>query len=121
MIQDHGDRKAHERRGEVFWRRTLKKQRKSGLTQKEYCRRNKLSRATFQRWRGKLKMGSSGVEALGQPEFVKVEVRPQVEPAERHDGFELIFKSGLRLKLPSLVDGRALVEVLRALEVTGSC
>lgn len=121
MTQDHGDRKAHERRGDVFWRRTLKKQRKSGLTQKEYCRRHKLSRATFQRWRQRLEMGPSGVEALGQPEFVTVEVRPQSELAERRDGFELIFKSGLRLKLPELVDGRVLVEVLRALEVTGSC
>ncbi len=121
MTQDHGDPKAPRSRGEAFWRRTLAEQRHSGLTQLEFCRRHDLPRSTFQRWRRRLEKSCAAAAEPEPPEFVSVEIRPQPEPAEPSDGFELIFQSGLRLKLPRRVEGQALVEVLRALEVTGSC
>ena len=119
MTQDHEDRGTRRRRGKAFWRRALKEQRQSGLTQFEYCRRHDLSRSTFHRWRKRLKKHSTDIEEPGQLEFVSVEV--QREPVELRAGFELIFCNGLRLKLPDRVQSRALVEVLTALEVTGSC
>ena len=120
MDQEHGDSRAARRRlGEAFWRQALAEQRQSGLTQDEFCRRRNLSRSTFQRWRHRLVKSTAPTQEPATPEFV--ELRPRPMPREPSGNFELIFHSGLRLKLPSRVDSQALIEVLRALEVTDSC
>lgn len=111
--------RAYRRLGEVYWRRALAAQRESGLTQSEFCRRNGLSLATFQSWRRRLlRVAVPGAVATSTPGFVELEVETE---AEVTGGYELVFADGLRLKLPPRVDGRALAEVLWALEATGLC
>lgn len=114
-------RSSRRRRGEGFWRRTLIAQRHSGLSQLEFCRRNDLALSTFHRWRNRL--GDAIDDSPeSEPEFIPVEIRPERAPVPSgDDGFELVFPSGLRLSLPSRVEGRDLVEVLWALEVAGAC
>ena len=101
----------------------MKAHRHSGLTQVEFCRRNELALSTFQYWRRRLREAEpeSGTEPLEVGDFVEVEVRPSSAVSGASDSFELIFPSGLQLKVPSSVQGRALAEVLWALEATGTC
>jgi transposase-like protein len=45
---------AKGRRAERYWRGVIKKQRASGLSVAEFCRRNDVADALFYRWRGRL-------------------------------------------------------------------
>lgn len=121
MTQYHVEPTANRRRGEAFWRRTLVAQRSSSLTQVQFCRRNNLPLSTFQRWRKRLQDGSAEPQEPLVPAFVAVDVCSDPEPTDLRDHFELTFPNGLRLQLPSRVDGRALTEVLLALEVADAC
>ena len=120
MTQDQGKLR---RRGEGFWRRAMKAHRHSGLTQVEFCRRNELALSTFQYWRRRLREvePESGTEPLEVDDFLEVQVRAPAADSGASGSFELIFPSGLQLKVPSSVQGRALAEVLWALEATGAC
>ena len=125
MIQDAAQ--SHRRRGSAFWLRTMGAQQRSGLTQVEFCQRNELALSTFQYWRRQLR----DTEAEAVAEFVEVRPktvapepqadRPQAEGSDCAEDFELTFPSGLRLRVPRQVEGRALAEVLWALEATGVC
>jgi len=120
MTQDRAD--AYQRRGESFWRRTVKAQHRSGLTQLEFCRHNDLALSTFQSWRRRLRrdLPAAEPEAADAMAFVELAMHPRPIAADA-GGFELFFPSGVRLKLPACVEGRALAEVLWALEATGTC
>ena len=116
------------RRGKTYWRRALVAQRHSGLTQAEFCRRNDLALSTFQYWRRRLRETEDTTESKASPpasDFVELAVQPTalqaVADSSTSPSFELTFPSGLQLKVPCGVEGRALAEVLWALEVTGSC
>ncbi|MHA2314879.1 MAG: IS66 family insertion sequence element accessory protein TnpA [Candidatus Hermodarchaeia archaeon] len=43
----------------IYWQKHLSQWSESGLTQAEYCRRNKLSAAAFNWWKGQLRRKSS--------------------------------------------------------------
>lgn len=115
---------SRRRRGESFWRRTLMAQRHSELSQVEFCRRNDLALSTFQFWRRRLRDESmTEAETVSDaplaPEFVEL-VASALAPT--HAGrFELTFPSGVQLTVPTGVEGRALAEILWALEATGVC
>ena len=128
-MQDGIEPRAYRRRGEAFWRRAVEAQRESGSSQQEFCERNGLALSTFQRWRRRLGESGEGPPSEGSSEFMEGVVRPegQARPggsAPEGDGaagFELSFESGVRLRLPRQVEGRALAEVLWALQVTDLC
>ena len=125
MTQD--STRSHRRRGEAFWRRALMAHGQSGLSQTEFCRRNALAPSTFHYWRRRLRQSSSETTPAASPAaaFAELKVRPELcEPGARTEAaeaFELSFPNGLQLKIPLGVEGRALAEVLWALEATGSC
>jgi len=120
MTQDRAD--TNQRRGESFWRRTLTAQHRSGLTQSEFCQHNDLALSTFQYWRRRLRchLPAAVPETADATAFVELAMHPRPIAADAA-GFELFFPSGVRLKLPACVEGRALAEVLWALEATGTC
>jgi transposase-like protein len=127
-MHDREEPRPHRRRGEAFWRRALLAQRQSGSSQKEFCRRNGLSCSTFQHWKRRLdnrdkrlQPAESSDRTPQSPDFVELTLRPAPPATVAEAGFELIFPSGIRLKLPPRVQGRALTEVLWALEVTDRC
>lgn len=117
------------RRGEAYWRRAMVAQRHSGLTQAAFCRRNDLALSTFQYWRRRLREAEDATESRASPsasDFVELTMQPTALQAVAASSttsprFELTFPSGLQLKVPGDVEGRALAEVLWALEVTGAC
>ncbi|MCG8462391.1 MAG: hypothetical protein MI919_39410 [Holophagales bacterium] len=128
MIEEREEPRGYRRRGEAFWRRALLAQRESGSTQAAFCRRNGLSLSTFQRWCRRIEEAAGESVEAPVADFVELAIRSEVElldrEAEKRDetaGFELIFPSGVRLRLPEQVDGRSLAEVLWALEATGRC
>ncbi|MCG8456002.1 MAG: hypothetical protein MI919_06945 [Holophagales bacterium] len=128
MIEEREERRGYRRRGEAFWRRALLAQRESGSTQTDFCRRNGLSLSTFQRWRRRIEEAVGESAEAPVTDFVELAIRsegelldPEVEVRNETTGFELIFPSGVRLRLPEQVDGRSLAEVLWALEATGRC
>lgn len=117
-------RKPPRRHGEAFWRRAFSVQRDSGLTQFEFCREHGLARSTFYRWQRRLGEVEEAAEGLGSPGFVEVNLKPEPPAPERpgeEEGFELRFASGVRLRLPSQVQGQSLAEVLGALQARGLC
>lgn len=117
--------RSRRRRGESFWRRTLMAQRHSDLSQTEFCRRNDLALSTFQYWRRRLRDEPTQTEterdAPQAPEFVEL-VAPMPGPAPTSAGwFELTFPSGVQLTVPAGMEGRAVAEILWALQATGAC
>jgi hypothetical protein len=90
----------------------------SHLTQAEFCRRNALALSTFQYWRRRLR--DDQVDEAEDMQFIEVSWHESPTTAG-DDPFELTFPSGVRLKVPRQVEGRALAEVLWALEATGTC
>ncbi len=117
-------RKPPRRHGEAFWRRAFSAQRASGLTQFEFCREHGLALSTFYRWQRRLGEVEEVAEGLGSPGFVEVKLKAEpavAEPLEEEKGFELRFASGVRLRLPSQVQGQSLAEVLGALQARGLC
>jgi hypothetical protein len=100
-------------------------QQHSGLSQAAFCRRNDLALSTFQYWRRRLRDESAQAEtesdAPQAPEFVEL-LATTTGSAPVHTGrFELTFPSGVHLTVPTGVEGRALAEILWALEATGVC
>ena len=45
---------SHQRLGPELWKKTITDQRRSGLSQAEFCHQQGLSLSTFQRWRARL-------------------------------------------------------------------
>ena len=48
----------------VYWRKHISQWSKSGLTQAEYCRRNEVSAAAFQWWKGQLRRKAETQKSL---------------------------------------------------------
>ena len=125
-MRDQIEPQAYRRRGEAFWRRALAAQRESGWSQQGFCDRHGLARSTFLRWQRRLG-ADVGPQPQERPEFVELVVKPEVlarpeqSAANGEAGFELSFESGIRLRLPAQVEGRALAEVLWALKATELC
>ena len=108
----------------------VKKQRASGLSVAEFCRRNDVADALFYRWRRRLAELDAQkdsrpkaadrineVDREAAAKFVPIELSPPPVPA----GFEFIRPDGLRVLVPAEFEGVALRELLRALEEVPGC
>lgn len=115
---------------ERYWRGVIKKQRASGLSVAEFCRRNDVADGLFYRWRRRLAeldaQQDSGPKAVDRrneadreaaARFVPIELPPPPVPA----GFEIIRANGLRVLVPAEFEGEALRELLRAIEEVPGC
>ena len=74
----------------------------SGLTQAAFCKKHKLTKATFKYWRDK---------------HLKAEKERFVEilPARTVEPFEVKLASGALIRVPAVFDGRALRNLVEAL------
>lgn len=82
------------RRTESEWRTIMARYERSGLSESAFCRRSKLARATFVKWKGRLAAKGSA------PTFVEW-VAPEAtdESATRESGeFELSLPGGVVLR-----------------------
>lgn len=123
-MQETKKPQAYQRRGEAFWRGTVLAPWDSDSPPRELCRCHGLALATFHRWRRRLGETAELHQVLNHPDFVEVTVRPEratPSPTDGAAGFELMFKSGVCLRLPSQVEGQSLAEVLWALQARDPC
>ena len=125
---------------ERFWRVTLRRQGRSGLTAKAFCRQELLSEASYYFWRRELvrrdresrplrqrprkrafgaarPTADKRPSAMATPLFREFTIRGGggVSPAADRC-LEIILPDGCRLRLPAEVDRKLLADVLQALE-----
>jgi hypothetical protein len=122
---------------ERFWRGVLRKQARSRLTAKDFCRQEQLSEASYYFWRRELARRDREPSSLHQrrreavgaaafraakwppvrstPLFQELSILGGPSPAADRC-LEIILPNGCRLRLPAEVDRRLLADVLQALE-----
>src|SRR5262249_22539374 len=109
---------------EKFWRRTTREQRRSGLSVRDYCRREGLRDWTFRWWRQELarrdqelSAALSGEPTEAAPSFLSVRVVDLEAVAPRTaPPIEILLPTGPTLRIPSGFDPRTLGQVLAVLE-----
>ena len=122
---------------ERFWRAVLRKQARSGLTAKDFCRQERLSEAAYYYWRRELArrdreplplrphrrkaVGAASFRAAKRPPITSTPLFQELSilggPSPTADRrLEIILPDGCRLRLPAEVDRRLLADVLQALE-----
>ncbi len=100
----------------VYWRKHISQWSKSGLSQAEYCRRNEVSAAAFQWWKGQLRRK---VKTRKKPstsmQFVEVH---GVHPASVRSGetYEIVLSRGRVIKVGSDFDSSVLKRLIAAVE-----
>ena len=98
---------------ESLWRQTLRRFTSSGLSVREFCRREQLAESAFYAWRRTI--GRRDANNAG-PAFVSAVIRGQPEDDER---LVLKLACGLELRLPSAIPAARLAELVCALEARG--
>lgn len=122
---------------ERLWRAVLRKQARSGLTAKAFCRQERLSEASYYFWRRELArrdrepspLHQRRREPVGAASFRAAKRAPVTStplfqelsilggPSAAADRrLEIILPDGCRLRLPAEVDRGLLADVLQALE-----
>ena len=119
-----------DRRREAYWRRTVREQRGSGRTVRDFCRKSKLRESAFHFWRRELERRDAEQErrhgprkartrksrrSPRTPAFVPVRLSEPLPPVAS-GRIEIELSGGRRVHLVAPVDRQALMEVLVALE-----
>jgi transposase-like protein len=97
---------------EAFWRRTLTAFGKSGLSVREFCRREKLHESAFYFWRRTIQQRGSKPRTSLPPAFVPL-VLQEVHPAP---GITLELRGGRSLRVSEAFPVERLAALLIALE-----
>ncbi len=93
-----------------FWARHVEGWRASGLTQRVYCRRHRLTKGTLGYWASRLRRSEAGATPL-------VEVgRTEVKPQQPSSPIELALQGRYLLRVWPGMDPAHLQEVLTVLE-----
>jgi transposase-like protein len=122
---------------ERFWRAALRRQEKSGLTAKEFCRREQLAETAYYYWRRELARRDREAGSRAERQRVRASAVPEAAmkkqpvaspplfrelaildgPSSAADrGLEIMLPNGCRLRLSAAVDRRLLADVLQTLE-----
>lgn len=101
---------------EAVWRDAIGRQAESGLSVREFCRRNRLSEPSFHE-RKRTYRERDTVRDAAQPAFVPVIVRDG-RPAETMTDANLVIelRGGRLLRLPGSMPAEKIAELVRALE-----
>lgn len=93
------------------WKKYAEKWKASGLTQKEYCRREKINLHTFHYWQKKLKTESKP----NTKQFIKVKLKPTIAYQE-NGSIEVQIGTQYRLLLKGYVNKAMLKNVLEGIK-----
>ena len=101
-----------------FWREVLARQRQSGLSIRDFCRREALAEPSFFWWRRKLavRKRKRRADASGPPvaRFARIKVTPLEQDGK--PPLVIVLAGGVRIRVQHGADARLLGEVLAALE-----
>ena len=100
---------------EQFWRETIERQSASGLSVREFCRREQLAETSFFAWRRTIRQRDGEVESSGQPAFVPAVV---TSTSSADTSIVLELGNGRALKLPESIAAARLAELVTALEAS---
>jgi hypothetical protein len=117
---------------ERFWRRTIRQQRQSGRTVRDYCRENALSEPSFYAWRREITRRSrpratttdrrsakpATLVPAKPPRFVSVQLASETMPSSA--AIEVALPSGVMLKLSATMEPAAVAALVHAWE-EGRC
>ena len=98
---------------EAFWRQTLARHKRSGLTVREFCRRGKLHESAFYAWRRTIKERGPRQRGRKPPAFVPLLLGNVTPPA----GITLELRGGRSLRLSESFPVERLASLVLALEV----
>jgi transposase len=119
FMQPYGNRRNHQKA--QYWRENLRQQERSGLSIRDYCRREGLKETAFYRWRSKLacreKEATTSRPAPEQVRFLPVRIT--AEASAEDGGVELHLGQSRRIKVYPGFDQQTLREVLAVLENDG--
>ena len=109
---------------EKFWRRTIRKQQRSGLSVRDFCHREGLKGWTFRWWRQKLarrdqepSTARQGERTGSAPAFLPVRVvDPEAVSPRPAPPIEIALPAGPTIRIPSGFDTHTLGHVLAVLE-----
>ncbi len=96
---------------EALWRKTLKRLSASGLSVREFCKRENVTESAFYAWRRTI--GERNVAGNSEPAFV-----PAVINGESQQDVPLVLAltSGLELRVPSATPAERVAELVPALQ-----
>lgn len=98
---------------EQFWRDQVERQKRSGLSVAGYCRRERISEASYYYWKRRLASKELPDPELreGNGRFVAIEL-----PQAADDRLEVVLRNGRRVVVPDRFDEGALRGLLAILE-----
>jgi hypothetical protein len=105
---------------QLFWQRVIMGQRRSRLTQVEFCKRYGLKRTSFKRWVLQLNREAAKQDTKSRAlNFVQVKVGETIKPADNagfteDSKFEIELLGGNKLRLP--LDKDLLIMVINLLK-----
>ena len=103
--------KVRDKSKEVFWRRTMRRQRQSGLTVRAFCRKHAVRESAFYFWRRELAR-----REVTDAAFMPVRVTEEA-PALAGGRIEIVLPGDRRVHVAAPVDRRALADVLAVLSL----
>lgn len=104
---------------EAHWRRIVRGQRHSGLSIREFCRKQQVPESAFYHWRSELRRRGQEQEQrrerpMATAAFVPVHVTHDAGPAAP-GRIEIVLPRGQRVRISAPVDRAALADVLAVL------
>ena len=102
-----------------FWQMVIETWQSSGLSVRQFCKKESLSEPSFYSWRKKLTGGDSEQDNQHESEpstFIEVAM-----PENNSAAIELLLSCGSILKIPAGVDAKTLTTVISVLHHTQLC
>lgn len=94
----------------IFWRDHLARWEKSGLSQNEYCRQNRLSAVQLRYWKKKFHRSKKESPLTFVP--VPTEIPPSLERENHLSGLTILLEKGIRIRLEKNFCGETLEKVI---------
>jgi transposase-like protein len=102
-----------------FWKMVIETWQSSGLSVRQFCKKESLSEPSFYSWRKKLTDDKPEQDNQHKPEpstFIEVAM-----PKNNSAAIELVLTSGNTLKLPNGVDAKTLTTIISVIHQAGLC
>jgi len=102
-----------------FWQMVIETWQSSGLSVRQFCKKESLSEPSFYSWRKKLAGDDSQQDNQHKPEssaFIEVAM-----PQNNSAAVELLLTSGNTLRIPAGVDAKTLMTIISVLHQTQLC